>query len=123
MVVLAFAAAGCGGDDESSTSDEAEAAGLDTAPIESTLESTLGDSGSSLNAPSGPAITGVSCPDEVEAAAGTSFDCDLSGEDGLSGTVTVTLEDDSGAEVKYKGEAETSGFSTEVNGTVSTSGS
>jgi hypothetical protein len=115
IVALVVALTGCGGDGGDSGS--SGGSGLDTAEIESTLESNLGGSGSSLDS-TGPAITDVSCPDEVEAAADTSFDCTLAGDGGLSGDVTVTIKDEAGSEIEYEGSAEAEGFTQEINGNV-----
>ena len=111
---------GCGGDappDDPGSDTAGMESSLDTAGIESSLESALSGTGSSALSTSGPAITGVSCPDETQATEGDSFDCELSGEEGLAGTVTITLQ--AGGEFKYKGEATTDGYTTEVSGSAS----
>ncbi len=112
VVVLTIAAGGCGGGSDA-TSDSVDS--LDTADIESSLESSLGGSSSSFDS-STPAVTDVSCPDEVEAAAGTTFDCELTGEQGLTGSITVTLKNATGTSFKYKGQQESNGSSVTLSG-------
>ena len=44
----------------------------------------------------GATVTEVSCPEEVEAKEGDTFDCTVKAEDGTEGTVEVTQTSDDG---------------------------
>src|SRR4051812_1322020 len=97
----ALALSGCGGSDSKSTSTDKPTSGpeatVDTAGIETSLKSSLSPSTSS-----GPKVTSVTCPGSVPAKQGSSFVCQASGEQGLSGNVNVTLKDAKGKSYSYK---------------------
>lgn len=115
---------------------------LDVEPIESQLVQAFSDSGSSPPPPLPPSglldrgvdappalplpppitVNSADCPDDVEAATGTLFECSLSGSRGVTGTAMVTLENDDGTEYDYEGKVEGETGSRESSGSVSTSG-
>jgi len=127
VALAAGALAACGDDDDDkkgredatgsqleTTTSEESAEPYNTDTLEKTLVSNLAGGG----ATDGPKITEVQCPDSTQPAAGETVECDATG-DGLSGTVAVTFEDDSGAAYAYKAELEGEGGLTQtVEGTV-----
>lgn len=105
-----------GGDDDSGSSSPAQASpqreaparpAFDVAALESSLQSSLSTAGTSIST--------VECPPVESPRAGTSFDCDVSG-DGVRGTVTVTLDSADGEAYSYKGTLRGNGITTEVEG-------
>lgn len=127
LVAMALMAAGCGDDsDDTSATDEATSSVAESTPtteettgseessvddVESTLESSLESSG----------VSDVSCPDDAEIAAGATFTCELSGNGGASGSVDVTLDDDTGSSLSYKGSIENGNYTTTLKGTITSS--
>jgi hypothetical protein len=80
--------------------------------LEASLKSVL--SGAST---SGPRVTAVSCPSNAPSAAGSTFACQVAGQQGLAGTVTVTLKDSQRKAYKFKATLQGNGFTRTVSGT------
>jgi hypothetical protein len=83
------------------------------AALEASLKSALSGVSSS-----GPRVTAVSCPASAPAAAGATFDCQVQGQQGLSGTVTVTLKDSQRKAYSFKAALQGNGFTRTVTGSV-----
>ena len=101
--------AGCGGGaaEQPATEQEAGAGSVDVDAIESNLAKLAADSGADE----------VSCPDDVAAEAGGSFDCSVSGPQGVEGSFTVTLDDAEGKAYGYEGKISgAGGLETELSG-------
>lgn len=73
MLVLA----GCGGDDNTSTTDT-----VDTATVESQIKQQLSVSGAQ--------VSGVDCPSDVKSETGATFTCSVTWSNGAAGKVKVT---------------------------------
>ena len=113
LVAAALIAGGCGSDsdDTSGGTDETSSSTADAATaadIETTLESSLESSG----------VSDVACPDDAEIAADSTFTCDLTGKAGATGSVDVTIEDDTGSDLSYKGSIDNDGYTTTLKGSV-----
>jgi hypothetical protein len=80
--------------------------------LEASLKSVL--SGAST---SGPRVTSVSCPSNAPSAAGSTFTCQVAGQQGLAGTVTVTLKDSQRKAYAFKATLRGAGFTRTVSGT------
>jgi hypothetical protein len=80
--------------------------------LEASLKSVL--SGAST---SGPRVTAVSCPSNAPSAAGSTFACQVAGQQGLAGAVTVTLKDSQRKAYKFKAVLHGNGFTRTVSGT------
>lgn len=81
------------------------------AALEASLKSVL--SGAST----GPRVTAVSCPSNAPSAAGSKFACQVSGQQGLAGEVTVTLKDSQRKVYKFKASLQGNGFTRTISGT------
>jgi hypothetical protein len=79
--------------------------------LEASLKSVL--SGAST---SGPRVTAVSCPSNAPSAAGSTFACQVAGQQGLAGAVTVTLKDSQRKAYKFKAVLHGNGFTRTVSG-------
>lgn len=88
---------------------------FDLAAFEQLLEETLSPA-HSTGSPGSPIITSVDCPDDVDPASGQPFTCLLEAQRGLSGTVTVTLTDQSGQSFSYQAKLEGNGGVVTLNG-------
>jgi hypothetical protein len=89
--------------------------------LEDVLAPSVGPPPAGLPKPSTPAppkVTSAKCPSDVEPGAGTAFDCKLAGQQGLKGTVRVTLKSENLTPFSYKGKYGSSGVSTTISGTV-----
>jgi hypothetical protein len=110
LVGIGLSIAACGGSAEAPDQQEAAdsaGGGVDVAAIESNLTKLAGDSGADE----------VDCPDDVPAEAGASFDCEVSGPDGVEGTMSVTLDDAEGKGYSYEGKISgPGGLETELTG-------
>ena len=115
-VAVGLPLAACGGGGSDQGGGEAQ---LNVAPIEENLRSALQPSSTSGGAPT-PRVQQVNCPQSVAAKAGSTFQCNVSGTDGLAGTVLVRLKDARGESFSYKGNLKGNGFTQRVSGTSST---
>ena len=135
-LALAAGGAACGDDDEGSSGEGGkspttkavtETTGGSTGSIkglEAKLKETLsrspaGLSGITSTQPEEPAVTVVDCPDDTEIAVGTPIECSITGEQGLSGAVTVTPKSADATEFTYKGSLTSDTSSKTVSGSVS----
>jgi hypothetical protein len=110
----ALATVGCASSSQGGDTEQAPPAKVDTPAIEASLESALKSGGS------GPQVKRVSCPSQVPARPGVGFECEVTGTDGLAGSVRVELQDAKGTSYSYKGSLEASGETQEVSGSTST---
>lgn len=86
---------------------ESAPGGFDPVPIETQIASSI----------DAPGVV-VDCPDAIEGSTGADFDCSIEGDDGLTGSVTVTLTDDTGSHYSYEGSYRVGGTSATINGSV-----
>ena len=103
---------------EATTSTQSQT--FDLSQFESQLAQQL--SGSAAVAQAGGTtahVTQVQCPDSTTASPGLGVTCDVSGDGGLTGNVTVTFKDDTGKAYAYKAKLQTGKAVQTVQGTVS----
>jgi hypothetical protein len=132
LICVALGATSCGDDDDDSEGEpqgdtaeqapDSEESSFDVTAIETALAEQLGGGGGGLS--SLEDVT-VECPDDVTAEAGAEFDCEADAVAGadtpepgapVTGSITVTLQDDTGEAFDYDGAVEGGGFSQELSG-------
>lgn len=135
-LALAAGGAACGDDDETSSGEAGKSStteattgtsgggaagikGLETKLKETLSRSPAGLSGITSTQPEEPAVTVVDCPDDTEIAVGTPIECSITGDQGLSGAVTVTPKSADATEFTYKGSLTSDTSSKTVSGSVS----